>query len=123
MKFKSKKDRKDSIVIHAKHYNKEKGVYFFIKKMNAEETLPDNISYDSRLIRDFVNHYYLCIPLPRRHNTCFDDQETTIKKNNGKMAALDPGVRTFQVIFDTEGFGIEFGKGDIRRIYRLYVSL
>ena len=32
---------------------------------------------------------------------------------------MDPGVRTFATIFDSDGNGFEIGKGDIGRIYRL----
>jgi putative transposase len=39
-------------------------------------------------------------------------------KQSGRAIALDPGVRTFQTGFDGERF-LEFGSGDIGRIYRL----
>jgi putative transposase len=55
IKFKSKKDRKDSIVIHSKHYTQIRGQYSFIKRMKSSEKLPLKIDYDARLIRDKLN--------------------------------------------------------------------
>ena len=34
-------------------------------------------------------------------------------------AALDPGVRTFQTMYDADGYGIEWGKGDMKHIFVL----
>ncbi|KAI3655628.1 hypothetical protein MP638_003743, partial [Amoeboaphelidium occidentale] len=40
-----------------------------------------------------------------------------------QAAALDPGVRTFQTVYDSSGNFFEAGKGDIRRVERLCLKL
>jgi putative transposase len=115
MKFKKKKDKKDSIVIHSKHYKHKTGKYSFISKMKSAEPLPQ-LDYDSRLTRDHLNQYWLCIPI-RFPVKSLDSQETLNRK--GRIAAIDPGVRTFATIYDTNGRTLEVGKNDIGRIYRL----
>jgi len=116
MKFKKKKDGKDSIVIHCKHYKHKKGPYAMISKMESTEPLPQTMEYDSRLTRDHLNQYWLCIPI-RFHVRSLDNQEILNRK--GRIAAIDPGVRTFATIYDTSGKTLEVGKNDIGRIYRL----
>jgi putative transposase len=116
MKFKRKKDRKESIVIHCKHYKHAMGSYAMISKMKSAEPLPQTMEYDSRLTRDHLNQYWLCIPI-RFPVRSLDIQETLNRK--GRIAAIDPGVRTFATIYDTNGTTIEVGKNDIGRIYRL----
>ena len=58
----------------------------------------------------------MCIPIrfPVRN---LDNQETLNRK--GRIAAIDPGVRTFAAIYDTNGTTIEVGNNDIGRMYRL----
>jgi transposase len=98
MKFKKKKDKKDSIVIHSKHYKHKTGKYSFISKMKSAEPLPQTVDYDSRLTKDHLNQYWLCIPI-RFPAKSLDSQETLNRK--GRIAAIDPGVRTFATIYDT----------------------
>ena len=40
-------------------------------------------------------------------------------KDDLKICALDPGVRTFNTVVDSNGNVMEFAPGDIGRIYRL----
>ena len=116
IKFKSKKENKDSIVIHSKNYKRKKGPYSMIKKLKSAEPLPTYLDYDARLIKDALNEYWLCIPI-RIPVKPLDNQGGLHAKE--KVAAIDPGVRTFATIYDSDGVGIEVGKGDIGRIYRL----
>ena len=37
----------ESIVIHHKHFKKKTGVYSFLKKIRAAESLPEELGYDS----------------------------------------------------------------------------
>lgn len=116
IRFKTKKDGRDSIVIHSKHYKHKKGPYAFISKMKSAEPLPKELDYDARLTKDHLNEYWLCIPIlfPVR---VLDIQENLNRQN--RAAAIDPGVRTFATIYDTDGKTLEVGKNDIGRIYRL----
>ena len=113
MKFKSKKAPSDSIAILSKHY-KSKGIFFpsFWGKapIKAREELPDKPEYDSRIVRTRLGHFYFCIPTPIVINS------NTHKHN---IIALDPGIRTFCTGYDPAGRALEWGRGDIGRIYRL----
>jgi len=114
--FKSKKSHKDSIVIHCKHFKHKSGPYAFVPKMKSAELLPKDLEYDSRIIKDEMNQYWICIPI-RIPLKPLDNQERVLK--NEKVASIDPGVRTFATIFGSDGVCLEVGKGDVGRIYRL----
>ena len=45
--------------------------------------------------------------------------ERQVNSNDLKVAALDPGVRTFNTSIDSDGGVLEFSPGDISRIHRL----
>lgn len=64
MKFRSKKDPHQSIVIHSKHWGKSRGEYSFLPKMKSAEPLPNKLEYDSRLVVNQLGEFYLCIPRP-----------------------------------------------------------
>ena len=40
-----------------------------------------------------------------------------------RIAILDPGVRTFQTLYDAQGFVMDIGKNDISRITRLCIEM
>jgi len=67
IKFKSKKQETDSIVIHAKHW-KGSGVFhprnFGKEPILASERLPEILHYDCRLQRNRLGEYYMCISMP-----------------------------------------------------------
>ena len=105
--FKSKRNPSDSIFI-PKAAISENGVYHTkLGKLRLSERLPENIK-DSRLVKDGT-HYYLCV-----------SYSVTIRKRkpNGRVVALDPGVRTFLTYFHEHGFGW-LGHHAINRIQRL----
>lgn len=58
----------------------------------------------AKLTFEKPDRYYISIPITK-------DETAKSRKNNPKIIALDPGVRTFQTGFDTEGCFHEFGKG------------
>ena len=136
MKYKRKKDNTDSIVIHLKHFNasrkrekkeqlskskakqkeKKETFYDFIPIIKSSEKLPDSLEYDSRIIKDSLNQYWMCIPV-RLDKKSFNHQEMKLKSE--KMASIDPGVRTFSTIYGSDGICLEVAKGDVSRIYRL----
>ncbi len=45
--------------------------------------------------------------------------EFNVEKNDLSVCALDPGIRTFNVIYDNQGIETEVAPGDVGRIYRL----
>jgi len=109
--FKSKRQPSDSLFI-PKSAIKPKGIYYTILgDLAMSEALPDNIR-DSRLVKD-GDKYYLCISYT---------VATPKRKPNGRVVALDPGVRTFLTYFHERGFGW-LGHHAINRIQRLCFHL
>lgn len=114
MKYRTKKEGRDTIVIPCRDYGRQRGHFAFLPKIKSAEPLPNKLEYDSRILMDSLHEFWFCIPtllVPKK----LENQEIPI----GKVASIDPGVRTFATIYDSEGKGIEVGKGDIGRIYRL----
>ena len=112
IKFRSKKDKQQSIVIHHKHYKHKKGKYGFIKDIKTAETLPE-VKHDFRIVLDQLNRYYICIPIEL--NIRSDNQRPKIDK----IISIDSGVRSFAICYDPAGIISEWGIGDIGRIHRL----
>ncbi|MGK7897518.1 MAG: RNA-guided endonuclease InsQ/TnpB family protein [Xenococcus sp. (in: cyanobacteria)] len=107
VKFRSRRDKIQSCYI-PKSAVTDKGIYHTILgSILFKEELPDNIG-DCRLVRH-LGVTYLCIPheVPR-----------SISENQGRVVALDPGVRSFLTFFSENNFGW-LGKHDIGRIQRL----
>lgn len=122
-KFRSKKDKSQSITIHSKHYKHKRGVYGnLIRNLKASEKLPDKIDYDSRIIRNKLGEFYICIPCilkikPENQGPIFTNEQAECRG----VVSLDPGVRTFMTCFDGgNGNVIEWGKADIERIDNLH---
>lgn len=112
MKFRSKKDRQQSIVIHHKHFKHKKGAYSFIKDMKTAEPLP-SVNHDSRITLDKLKRYFICIPVDLEIRS--ENQRPKTKN----VISLDPGVRTFMTGYDPSGITLEWGVGDSERICRL----
>ena len=109
--FKSKRQPSDSLFI-PKSAIKPKGVYHTILgALHLSEGLPDNIK-DSRMVKE-GDKYYLCVSYT---------VATSKRKPNGRVVALDPGVRTFLTYFHERGFGW-LGHHAINRIQRLCFHL
>lgn len=118
VKFRSIRDNVQSIAILNKHW-KRAGIFHPMawtkEPIAAAELLPDKLNYDSRLVRDRLGRYYLCIPKPL--DVVSESQGDMERKS--KIIALDPGVRTFCTGYDPSGSVYEWGRGDISRIHRL----
>lgn len=126
MSFRSKKNAQESFVIRNRDYQRNGDGFTcfrgFFKKANvdavirAREPLPQTIQYDSRLIRTRLNEWFLCIPTQASMPYALGD-ENQVPQN--RICSLDPGVRTFQTVFDANGAIVEFGAKDLARLYRL----
>ncbi len=98
------------------------------------------IVMDCRLQRTWTGEYYLCVPqsfepLPpyhrhqSKHDGVVDENQVRRQLNNNaekwlRVCSLDPGVRTFQTIFDVnEGVALQVGSADMNRIFRLCYAL
>jgi putative transposase len=121
IKYRKKKDERESIIILNKHWGRKSGVYSFLSRMKSAEPLIDKLQYDSRLIRTRLGQYYLCVSKPLEIR--FENQGLKFTKKQesqgADVIALNPGVRCFQTGCDANGLIMECGKYDIGRIYRL----
>lgn len=107
-RFRSKKQPVQSVFI-PKSAIKEKGIYPTILGGNKyKEILPENIC-DSRLTVE--NGVYLL-------HVSYKTQITTSYENQGRIVALDPGVRTFLTFFSENSCG-HIGHNDFGRIARM----
>lgn len=112
-KFRTKRDRQQSFEVRARDMVRDRGNFAFInlKNVKSSEKLPSVLEGSVRFIRDRLNRYYLIIPRQVKRN------EKQVSSD--KTVSLDPGVRTFQTTYDTEGLVTEWGNGDMKQIFRL----
>lgn len=120
MKYKTKKDSSNSILIRKKFYNsgifyttfwKDKNNVKIDKLIKSREPLPDKLLYDTRLQRTRLGKFYLCVMKRDPVKKSLNNLENTI--------SLDPGVRTFMTGYDMNGNIWEWGVKDINKIFRL----
>lgn len=114
MRYKSKRDHKQSISVLGKKWNKPKNFYspvFNPSKLVSSEDLPTQLKYTSRLVHTASNKYFLCIPQPTELQS--DNQA---HKN---MIFIDPGQVDFATCFDPSGKIVVCGEGDSSRIAKL----
>ena len=119
LKYRSRKDPVQSVVVHSKHWGKDRGMFSGVlgsKVLKSSEPLPESLEYDSRLIRTRWGEWFLCLPLPL---SVSENQAPRDDVWGNGVISLDPGVRTFVTGYDPSGVLCEWGKGDICRIYRL----
>ena len=103
-----------SIVINHKHFRDlgEKEITAFPHswggKMYCKEGFPE-IEHDARLVKR-QSRYYLFIPTT---------QDIPKKVRTGQVVGLDPGVRSFQTTYGTDGKSYSIGKDCISKIDRI----
>ncbi|NEP35059.1 MAG: IS200/IS605 family element transposase accessory protein TnpB [Moorea sp. SIO1G6] len=107
VRFRSRKNPVQSCYI-PKSAVSDKGIYHTkLGELTFAESLPDNIC-DCRLTST-NGDYYLVVP----------HKVTNVKaENQGRVVALDPGVRTFLTFFSETSVG-KIGNGDFSQIQRL----
>ncbi len=111
VRFKSRKNPIQSCYI-PKPAVKPQGIYHTILgEVAFKEPLPQNFG-DCRLVFAYGD-YYLAIPR---------EEPRTVSDNQGRVVALDPGIRTFMTFFSEESFG-ELGRAANLRIQRLCFRL
>ena len=123
LKFRSRKDLSQSLVVLSKHWGHSRGIYADVlggKVLKSSEPLPEKLGYDSRLVRNSLGQWFLCLPLPL---SVSENQAPVDELWTDGVISLDPGVRTFVTGYDPSGLVCEWGKNDIGRIYRLCHTL
>jgi len=111
MKYRSKKDRTQTISILARDWNRVSGQYAFLKSIITSEQPPE-INNTVNITMNHLGHFYLCVSIPLN---IIDNQNNVC----GKVISLDPGVRTFMTGYDPDGQLIEWGNGDIDKVFKL----
>lgn len=110
-RFRSRKAIIQSCYIPKSAIN-EKGIYYTkLGHLKYGESLPENI-LDSRLVWAYGD-YYLTIPVVLKQYK---------SENQGRVVALDPGIRTFQTFFSENSFG-EIGNGANLKVQKLCFKL
>lgn len=111
MRFKSRKNPIQSCYI-PKSAVTDKGIYrTILGEASFKEPLPQSFG-DCRLVFAYGD-YYLTIP---------KEEPRTVTDNQGRVVALDPGIRTFMTFFSETTFG-ELGRAANLRIQRLCFRL
>jgi putative transposase len=121
IKLRSKKDKQQSVALLNKHWLKKKRVFSFLRTINSAEALPQDLGYDSRLIKTRTGHYYLCElkPLEARSESQAPVFNETQKSKGAGVIAIDLGVLTFNTWFDPGGLIAEWEVGEKARLGRL----
>lgn len=116
MHYRSKKDiYEKSIKIQHRHIKQsEAGIKIYSKIWSNEfikfkEKVPE-IKHDCRMTMTKDNRFYLIIPV---------DSDIKEKQRNNNIAALDPGVKIFQTVYDSDGNSYVFADQDINKLDHL----
>ena len=108
-KFRSKKDYQQSFEVRPRDMARKSGKFAFInlETIKAAEELPLVPECAVRFVYDKLGRYFLIVP--RGVDFGSENQASTV--------SLDPGVRTFQTTYDTEGLSCEWGKNDMEKVF------
>jgi putative transposase len=122
LKFRSRKDKVQGISVLKKNWGHKRKNSKFRDVFNSHvlrscEALPAKLQHDSRLTRNRLGHYYLCLPMPIE--TMSENQAPSFQAAQHATMSLDPGVRTFMTGYDADGTIVEWGDADMGRIFRL----
>lgn len=118
MRYRSVKSTSQSIYIcHRAFHDSNTTIYpkFLPGSLRFHPPLPPKIEHDCRLQLTATGDYYLCVPIPApTHPKVKSENQAPILR----VAAIDPGVRTFATVYDPTGVIYEFGKGDVTVLER-----
>jgi len=97
--FKCKKKKlQESFYLLHRDYNKSKD-HEWLRNVKSKEKF--QLKYDSRIIKDSADRIFIIIPEPLKVKMNVNVVEN--QDNKIRMAAIDPGVRTFSTLYDNNG--------------------
>lgn len=116
------KKKQQAFTIQARDVNRTEGVYYdFFHNLECEVPLCYGVGHAVKMIKELDGKYYMSIS---RELEIRDDMSSPeVKRELDGIVSCDPGVRTFQTTYSPSGIVTEWGKSDIKRIYRLCYGL
>ncbi|CAG8804179.1 8490_t:CDS:1, partial [Racocetra persica] len=111
MKYKTKKDCSQTISILARDWNKNRGEYVFLKTVTVLERPPE-INHTMNITMNRLGHFYIYVSI----SLDISDNQDGVK---GKVILLDPGICTFITGYDPNDQIVEWGNGNLNKIFRL----
>ena len=117
-----KEGKCNSINILSKHWNHKDGMYskVFTSNLKCERKLPANMDYTSRIIKDELGKFYICIPSLRKKETIEITTVLSYDNQVDRSVSIDPGVITPLTCYDPTGKIIKIGTGCLTRLFRLF---
>jgi transposase len=115
-KFRSRKDKSQTFEINARDFkatSKQGKLFCCMKK--SKEGIHKTASCAVRVSMDKLGRVFLSFV---QEVECKSETQAPTRGFHSTVA-LDPGVRTFQTIYDADGHGIEWGEGDMKTIFVL----
>ena len=114
--FRSKKrDHQQSFVFQGRTWKSDGVISKLFLGMNiGKEKLPacQKLECEVKITRDKLGRVFFCVT-----NETEKRDENQAPRSFHSTAALDPGVRTFQTIYDADGQGVEWGAGDMKQVF------
>jgi putative transposase len=115
-KFRSKRDGQQSFEVRPRDLARKTGAMAFLALdvLDCAEEIPDQAEAAGRFIRDRLGRIFLALPRQIAKRS-----ESQAPSSYESVVALDPGVRTFQTTYDATGLATEWGKGDMKQLFKL----
>lgn len=104
------KKKSQSITVRARDFNKERGLFAFLRRIKTSQRIPE-LTHDIKLHIDRCNKFYVLIPIELKSRS--DNQAPE------RIISIDPGSRTFLTGYGPDGMVYHIGKDDIERLCRL----